>query len=222
MPARSEASTGVSTDDTVRTGEPMVGFGGKQAWLAIRDPDPSESADALHGLRERVATVLGLDDLGTVSWRTGMDLAHFTDDRVVLTPPLPGAEDSAWLLVVGRSLALSTVDVDELSDSLDTEVQYFATDRSSQRHRWRRARHGVLVRSFDFLGGDSELLDWQGDPDDAERDAGLPATVDDETALLVGEGDVLRIAGAWSIDPTTLEGRPAPGPLRAAAVTLAG
>jgi hypothetical protein len=25
---------------------------------------------------------------------------------------------------------------------------------------------------------------------------------------------VLTVAGAWSIDPTTLTGRPAPGPLR--------
>ena len=31
---------------------------------------------------------------------------------------------------------------------------------------------------------------------------------------LVGEKDVLAVAAAWSIDPTTLTGRPAPGPLR--------
>jgi hypothetical protein len=35
--------------------------------------------------------------------------------------------------------------------------------------------------------------------------------------VLIGEVDVLRIAAAWSLDPTTLDGRPAPGPLRAAA-----
>jgi len=186
----------------------MVGFGGKQAWLAVRNGQP-----------DSVRAGLGLHDLGTVPWRTGIDLAHFTDDRVMLTPALPGAADAAWLLVVGRWLALpgSNVDIIGLSESLGTEVQYFATDRSEQRHRWRRARDGVLLRSFYWLGREGELLDWRGDPDDAERQAGLPAEVDDESEVLVGEADVLRVAAAWSLDPTTLDGRPAPGPLRAAA-----
>ncbi len=192
----------------VAAGEPMVGFGGKQAWLAIREPDAA-----------LVGALLGLADLGPVSWRTGIDLAYFSDDRVMLTPPLPGAADAAWLLVVGRWLARPhpTLDVEGLSESLDTEVQFFATDRSTQRHRWQRARAGERVRSFDNVGRDGELLDWQGEPDRAERDAGLPATVDDETDLLVEEADLLRIAAAWSLDPTSLDGRPAPGPLRAAA-----
>ena len=191
-----------------RPGEPMVGFGTKQSWLAIRDPD-----------LELVEALLGLDDLGPVSWRTGIDLAYFSDDRVMLTPPLPGAAEASWLLVVGRWLArpLAFVDVEGLSESLDTEVQYFATDRSTQRHRWQRARDGVLLRSFDYVGRDGELLDWQGDPDLAERAAGLPEAVDDETDLVVEEADLLRVAAAWSLDPTTLDGRPSPGPLRAAA-----
>jgi len=189
--------------------EPMVGFGGKQAWLAVRDGEP-----------ELVGALLGLTDLGTVSWRIGIDLAYFTDDRVMLTPPLPGAGGAHWLLVVGRWLALaqSTVDVETLSESLATEVQYFATDRSVQRHRWRRARDGVLLRSFEVLAADGEVVDWHGDPDEAETALGLPATVDEEAEVLVGEADVLRVAGAWSVDPTTLEGRPAPGPLRALAL----
>jgi hypothetical protein len=188
--------------------EPMVGFGGKQAWLAVRDGEP-----------DLLAALLGLADLGTVSWRIGIDLAYFTDDRVVLTPPLPGAGAEPWLLVVGRWLARpqSTVDVESLSESLDTEVQYFATDRSSQRHRWCRARSGVLLRAFDLLAAEGEVVDWRGDPDEAEIAVGLPTSVDPDTDVLVDESDVLRIAGAWSIDPTTLEGRRSPGPLRAAA-----
>lgn len=184
----------------------MVGFGGKQAWLAVRDGEP-----------EPIRAGLGLHDLGTVPWRTGIDIAYFTDDRVMLTPALPGAADAFWLLVVGRWLARSTVDVIGLSESLGTEVQYFATDRSTQRHRWRRARDGVLLRSFEWLGLEGELLDWRGDPDLAERQAGLPADVGDESEVLVDETDVFRVAAAWSVDPTTLDGRPAPGPLRAAA-----
>jgi hypothetical protein len=54
-----------------------------------------------------------------------------------------------------------------------------------------------------------------GDPDPAERSAGLPATfAEEESTVLVSEQDVLRVADAWSIDPSRLGGRPAPGPLR--------
>jgi hypothetical protein len=197
----------------------MVGFGGKQAWLAIRDGSTAAAGDsAPQASPELVRSALGLLDLGTVPWRTGIDVAYFTDDRVMLTPLLPGAADSRWLLVVGRWLLRpeSSVDVAGLSQWLRTEVQFFATDRSIQRHRWRRAVDGVLMRSFDWLGRDGELLDWRGEPDAAERQVGLPAEVEDETDLVVGEADVLRVAAAWSLDPTTLDGRPAPGPLSAA------
>jgi hypothetical protein len=197
------------------TGGPMVGFGGKQAWLAVR-------AESVASVRAE----MGLADLGPVPWRTGIDIAYFTDDRVMLTPALPGAADSRWILVVGRWLALpeSTVDILGLSATLQTEVQYFATDRSTERHRWRRAVDGALVRSFEWLGREGELLDWRGDPDDAERQLGLPAEDPEQEPgqgeladLVVGESDVLRLAAAWSLDPTTLDGRPAPGPLSAAA-----
>jgi hypothetical protein len=43
--------------------------------------------------------------------------------------------------------------------------------------------------------------------------------LDEETTVIVSEHDVLKVAGAWSIDPTRLEGRPAPGPLRVGAAT---
>ena len=71
----------------------MVGFGGKQAWLAVRDGDP-----------EQILKALGLRDLGEVRWRDGIDLAHLTDNRLAVTPLLPGARDTRWVLVVGRYL----------------------------------------------------------------------------------------------------------------------
>jgi hypothetical protein len=61
------------------------------------------------------------------------------------------------------------------------------------------------------------VTSWHGEPDPAERDAGLPGTWDDETTVLVAEQDVFKVARAWSIDPTTLAGRPAPGPVRVGA-----
>jgi hypothetical protein len=187
---------------------PMVGFGHKQAWLAIRDTDPAA-----------VLTALDVRDLGPVSWREGIDLAYLTDDRLVLTPPLPGARGAAWSLATGRWLLRpdSTVDVVELSHILETEVQFFATHRVAELHRWQRAVDGVLVRAFEYIGETGDGTQGQGDPDDAERALGLPLALDGQTDILVSENDVLRLAGAWSVDPSTLDAQPAPGPLRATA-----
>jgi hypothetical protein len=183
----------------------MAGFGGKQAWLAVRDGDPAEILEAL-----------GLRDLGTVRWRDGIDLAHLTDDRVALTPPLPGARDTRWVLAVGRYLLRPDMvtDVIALSGRLHTEVQFFATHRVTEMHRWQRAVDGVPSRTFGYVGQTGEVTSWHGDPDPAEREAGLPATFDDRTSVLVSEQDVLKVANAWSLDPTTLTGMPAPGPIR--------
>ncbi len=186
----------------------MVGFGGKQAWLAVRERAAGP-----------VIAALGLRDLGEVGWRDGIDLAYLTDDRVVATPPLPGAAAARWTLVVGRWLLRPDVSVDPvaLSADLDTEVQLFATHRVTELHRWQRAVNGELVRAFGYVGQLGEVTSWHGEPDDAERAAGLPAVLDDDSTVLVSEQDVLRVAHAWSIDPTGLDARPAPGPLRIAA-----
>ena len=185
----------------------MVGFGYKQAWLAVRNADP-----------DQLTKTMGLRDLGEVSWRSGVDLAYLTDDRLTLTPALPGAGDSAWVLITGRWLliAASTVDILELSATLDTEVQSFASYRVGEAHRWARAVSGILVRSFAYVGERGEVTDWRGDPDDTELAIGLPATLEPDSGVLVSEADVMRVAGAWSVDPNALDGRPAPGPLRVA------
>jgi hypothetical protein len=188
--------------------EKMVGFGAKQAWLAVRDGD----ADA-------VIAALGLRDLGTVDWRDGIDLAYLTDDRLVLTPLLPGADGARWLLVTGRWLLRTDryLDVAELSSALGTEVQSFATHRVIELHWWAKAIAGDTVRAFEYVGESGEVNIWRGTPDEVERGLGLPATLNDETSVLLSEHDVMRVAKQWSVDPTALDGQPAPGPLRAAA-----
>lgn len=186
----------------------MVGFGGKQAWVAVRNGDPVGVLEAL-----------GLRDLGEVPWRDGIDLAHLTDDRVAVTPPLAGARGTSWVLAVGRYLMRpdTVIDVTELSARLHTEVQFFATHRVSELHRWQRAVDGHLVRAFGYVGQTGDVTSWHGEPDPAERAAGLPANLDDEeTTVLVSEQDVLRVADGWSIDPARLDGK-ASGPLRVGA-----
>lgn len=186
----------------------MVGFGYKQAWLAVRGTDATT-----------IISTLGLRDLGPASWRTGIDLAYLTDDRLVLTPPLTDARGVDWLLVAGRWLLRpgTPVDVRGLSAKLNTEVQFFTSYRVDELHHWERAVDGVLVRAFEFVGETGQVTTWRGDPDEAERAIGLPAEPDEKIDILVSEHDVMRIAGAWSVDPIALDGRAAPGPLRVAA-----
>src|SRR5258705_3350620 len=122
-----------------------MGFGPKMAWLAVRQDDLVTVLEALeaHGLR----------DLGTVDARAGLDLAHFTDDRVVVTPPIRG-----WVLVAGRRL-FSFHPVATLSAALGTEVQYFATHRALLMHRWERAVDGDLLDVYRYEDDDDELID---------------------------------------------------------------
>jgi hypothetical protein len=188
----------------------MVGFGPKQSWLAIRDAGP-----------EAVIAALGLRDLGPVAWRTGIDVAHLAHDRAAITPPLPGADGHQWVLVPARSWFDTDVDpgVAALSERLRTEVQFFSTYRVTERHRWERATDGVLVRAFEYVGQSGEVTLWWGDPDAYERALGLPADEPtDDGDLILGEADVMRLAAGWSVDPTALDGLPAPGPLRSAAM----
>jgi hypothetical protein len=179
----------------------MVGFGPKQAWLAIREGDVTKVLDAL-----------GLRDLGPVSWRDAVDVAYLTDDRLFLTPLLTGGDGAGWLLVAGRWLLRPqvTVDVVELSWMLGTEVQFFSTYRVGEAHRWERAVNGELVRAFAYLGETGQVERWIGQPDAVERALGLPADVNGEDDnVLVSEHDVLRLAGAWSVNPGELDGRAA-------------
>jgi hypothetical protein len=187
----------------------MMGFGYKNAWLAIRDGEPAAA----------IAT-LGMRDLGPVGWRDATELAYLTDDRLLVTPPLPGAAGARWVLVAGRGLMYddASVDVVQLSARLRTEVQAFATHRVTEWHRWQRAVDGVLVRAFEYVGESGAVKDWRGEPDQAERAVGLPSAVDDDTTILVGEHDVMRVAAAWSIDPSALDGQSAAGLPRAVAV----
>lgn len=190
----------------------MVGFGFKQAWLAVRGAEPAAVIEAL-----------GLHGLGEVPWRTGVDLAYLTDDRLIVTPALPGTADPAtrWVLVAGRWFLRpdAKVDISALSGTLRTEVQFFLSYRGSELHRWERAVDGIGVRRFIYLGESGEVLDWVGDPDATERALGLPEVLDpddEEHDVLIGEHDVARVAAAWSVDPTTLDGRAASGLLTAA------
>lgn len=182
----------------------MAGFGYKTGWLAVRD------GNLLDLLR-----VLGGRALEAVAWRDGVDRAHQEPDIVLATPLLPGADGDAWLLVAGRWVASNhdKIDAAALSAALGSEVQRFVTHRVVDLHSWERGVGGRLVRSFEYVGESDQVTRWHGDPDQVELAIGLPATFDIEGGpgshdFVVTEADVMRVAAAWSVDPTTLEGRP--------------
>jgi hypothetical protein len=123
----------------------MVGFGGKQA-----------------GWRSATATrarldALGLRDLGDVRWRDGIDSRTSPTTGWRVTPPLPGARDTRWVLAVGRCVCVRTCRRRAGSvRTLDTEVQFFATHRVTELHRWQRAADGSTGRAFGYVGQTGE------------------------------------------------------------------
>lgn len=178
-------------------------FGPKTAWIAVLDRTQAEVAEAC-----------GLTD-GRES--APHEAAGAVPDTGML-PPLPGA-GGRWTLVVGTELAdLSPRRLEALSALLATQVQAFASHRVVEAHRWLAADRGTLLRHVQVLGESGELEAWSGAPTPGETSLGLPpdAVVDGEDEAFavvraVTEETVMAVAGAWSIDPTTLSG-PAPGP----------
>jgi hypothetical protein len=185
----------------------MAGFGYKTAWLSFR------------GMSQRdPVSLLGLQDVSEVEWPSAVASSYENHGSIVaVCPPLPG-HDEDWVLATGGALFDPTPDLAALSARAGVEVQYFASHRVVEAQVWKRAVNGVLLRSFSWLGETGEILEWIGQPDDSERELGLPidGSADDETidAVIeagIGERSVMAIAAAWSLDPTQLHGMPARG-----------
>jgi hypothetical protein len=185
----------------------MRGFGYKTGWLAVRRGDVQGVADVLGG---RIA--------GSVTWEEGIAASYGEPSMLAVTPLLRGADDADWLLVTGSWIASEAegINVGALSMALGDEVQLFASHRVVDWHRWVRGRAGVIVRSFEYVGEVGQVRRWVGTPDAVELGLGLPASFDvtrddifdfyGEDDDMVGEEDVMRVAAAWSVDPTSLEG----------------
>ena len=192
----------------------MVGFGYKTGWLAVDSADPAEIVAALGG---RV--------LAPVGWSEGVVRAYGERDTVLITPLLSGAGDAGWRLVAGGWVAdhADGLDLAALSARLGGQVQLFVTHRVVELHRWERAANGELVRSFEYVGERGAITRWYGQPEEVER---LPATDThrvlplDQPDVRVDEGDLMRVAAAWSIDPTSLDGQPATGSLTLARLPI--
>ncbi len=80
------------------------------------------------------------------------------------------------------------------------DVQYFGTHHGVEYHGWLRARKGKVVRRYAYLGEAGKVLREDGMPTDDEKRLGL--VFNDGT--WPDEKSVMKLAGAWSVDPTQL------------------
>ena len=176
-------------------------FEAPSRWLAVRGQNPHavESALAVHNPR-------------ACSWSDA--LATPFEPRLFISPSVQG-----WILVMGCDLPDPADDIDEcfkfltgLSRKLG-EVQFFSRNRAVSHHGWARLEDGKVVRAYAWAG---ETLWDQGIPTDSERDLKLRclAYTESSEALSLAEREVfalntervVRLAAAWSIDPTSVQG----------------
>lgn len=164
-------------------------FGPKTGWIAVRGVPAAA-----------VVAALGLRSARAASWDDGIEAAH--REGVFVGPPVDG-----WVLAVGSGILTGQVDPVELSQRLDAQVQVFRTHRIIESHEWFLARDGELIRAVRHVG-ETGQFQQSGNPTDAERSLPL-----DDPDVIISEDDVFAVAGAWSLDPTTLHDRRSePGP----------
>ncbi len=168
----------------LRAGTPTGrSFGYKCCWLAVRGSNTDEVADAV-----------SLTGTRPVGWDEGVDAAYA--GQAFVSPPTAG-----WVFVLGAVLPFDGRAVAGFSARLDTQVQYFGTHRVSEYHEWASAIDGRLVRRL-RCEGMSGQFEQHGPPTPVEIDLDIPAmSVED---WHINEDTVMRVAAAWSIDPTTL------------------
>lgn len=204
---RSAATVSLELDAT--PDKPM-GFGYKNAWLAIKANDP-----------KKVAQCLGLEDLQPANWRTGLAASYeHYETHVFVTPPVNG-----WVFVVGTALPdcgdsdrpdKCTPLLKELGRTYDP-VFYFGTHRVVEFHAWARVDKARVSRAYAYLG-EKGLTIWnKGEKTRAEQElkfnffADAPPEGqgqeywDRKDLRFPNEEDVIRIAEAWTINPLKLE-----------------
>ena len=188
-------------------------FGYKMAWLAVRAADPV-----------LLAADLGLANPTPANWNSGIGSVYddaLGEQHVYVTPPVNG-----WCFVVGLSLpypagrSFADKHTPLLVDlgRRYREVQYFFTYPLIDYFAWARFADGRLSRCFAI--NDCGVVTNVGRVTREERALGLKlfelrgvkgrkGDAGGELILHPTEEHVLRLAGAWSMDPTTLDRFPA-------------
>jgi hypothetical protein len=185
-------------------------FSYKTAWFALRSDDT-------HG----VARLLNLENLRPCEWNEGLTASfNWESGQVFLAPMVDG-----WQLCVGVQLfryvdtSQVATTVARLSEALATEVQFFATHRVVEAHAWARSSAEKGLRTYSYNGSEGQTKENVGAPSEEELalgmrffDEGSPEALSERywerTDLrFPNEEDVLRLAGRWSLAPTSLQDR---------------
>lgn len=181
--------------DVDDTPSPPRAFGYKITWLAVRSEDAERVCRALARSDARFEGA----DFQRCNWESGMGriFANVRNAEVFVTPPVDG-----WVLVANwRPAADSTLDsylpvLERLSDAFGRAVA-LGRHPVSQKKIWALADHGQLRRCCVATDANT-YLDY-GEPTDAEQRILDGPTVDD--------ADLLELADAWSLDPSSVEDR---------------
>jgi hypothetical protein len=174
-------------------------FGPRCVWIAV------------HGATTAaVARALELKNVAPSGWAAGVKGAYA--GGVFVTPPIDG-----WVLAASVQFPdagdakhedRATPLLARLSDTFG-EVQYFGTYDEIGWVAWARFRNGTAVRKLAVLGAQDALLWNVGEPTTAEQSLGLTlkGAPPGKDAPALDEHAVLKLAHAWSIDPSALESR---------------
>lgn len=144
--------------------------------------------------------------MAPIAWADGVAAVYAGDERPA--PVFVGGPVDGWVLVpVGSALAAAgEFDLAALSTRFG-EVQRFASHRVVEAHEWERWVDGSPVRRYGWLGESGELLFNEGEPGALDEDLLPDSDADWSDWELADEERVMEIAGAWSVDPTSLDDR---------------
>lgn len=184
-------------------------FGPDMAWLAIRAGDPVA-----------VMSALGIESAQASNWNSGLGTIYDSNlgqRRVFVSAPVDG-----WIFVVSSALPhrhgrafldKCTPFLTELSERFG-EVQYFAAFPDVDMFAWAKLVSGRFIRAFAV--GDEGVVWDRGRTTREERTLGLRlfelrgvrgrrGDAGGELLMHPTREHVMRLAGAWSVNPTLLD-----------------
>jgi hypothetical protein len=192
------------------TPDKPLGFGYKNAWIAIKADDP-----------EKVAKALKISELRIANWRSGLAIADdYYLSHVFISPVIKG-----WVFVIGLALPSSGDScheekclpfLEEIGQTFDA-VFFFCTHRIVEYHAWARVDKGKISRAYAYLGERGESIWNIGEKTIEEQNLKFKFFADEphegegddywkrEDLTFPDEDDVIKIAEAWTLNPLEFE-----------------
>jgi len=192
------------------TPDKPIGFGYKNAWLAIKTDESSA-----------VARTLGLSELEPANWESGLHTSYSRyETHVFVTPPVEG-----WVFVVGIALPDAgdserpdrcTPVLESLGQAYDS-VYYFGTHRIVEFHAWVQVKDGSVSRAYAYLGERGETIWDRGEKTAEENRLGFNFFADEpprgqgekywdrKDLRSPNEEDVINIAEEWTLNPLSID-----------------